>query len=439
MDAVAGPEIRDAPLTAGQRLLLMMEHYRAATATLSCPVLSRIRGPLDTAALGAALDALVRRHEALRTTFRGRGPHATQQVHPPAPVVVRHVDLTMAGAPAPSDAIATELRDRIDVTSETVRATLWRTSGDEHVLCLNMHHLVTDAWSCGILFRELGELYHGHTGGPGVPAPLTPAPWQYRHFVDWQNDALRGGALDRQRSYWRRKLDGARPVALPRPPAGGAAADSPAERAAVAAAELPAAVTAGAHALARESRTTPFCVLLSAFYALLHQRSGQRDLTVASLFANRSRPESRGVVGFLANMVLLRTGWSSRASFAELVRLTHQTVIGAFAHQELPFQLLPPTVQRAGGGRADDVVFQVMVDPEPLGTVAGTTFELLLPEAIGSRFGVELSLAPTGDAMRALLFHDTTHLDPADARLLVDEYVRLVEACVTDPGRPVTT
>jgi Condensation domain len=423
-----------APTSAGQRLLLMMEHYRSASATLSCPVLCRVRGPLDVAALGAAVDTLVRRHESLRTTFRGRGPEATQQINPPCPVPLCHLDLTAPGAPTLQAAIADELRNRIDISSESVRARLWRVGDAEHAFCLNMHHLVTDAWSSGILYRELGQLYRGNVGDLGAATALPPVRWQYRHFVEWQNRALRGEAMRRQRSYWMRRLAGARPVALPRPPVGerGAAAAP-----AVARTDLAADAVAGAQAFAREARTTPFSVLLSAFYAHLHLLSGRRDLTVATLLANRSRPQTRGIVGFLANMVLLRTAWTGKVTFADLVRLTHATVVGAFAHQEVPFQMLPLSMQRAGAGRADDVVFQVMVDPQRVATAGGTTFELMLPEAIGSRFGVELCLAPMGDGMRVLLFHDTRHLDPARARSIVDEYAGLVGEYAADPGRPI--
>jgi hypothetical protein len=425
-----GMTVTAAPTTAGQRLLLLMEHHHSASAGLSCPVLCRIGGPLDVAALGAAVDALVRRHEALRTTFPGPGLRPVQQINPPYPVPLRHVDLTAPRAPALPAAIAEELRDRMDIASESVRATLWRVGAAEHVFCLNMHHLVADAWSSGILYRELGLLYRGMVGEIG--AALPPVRWQYRHFVEWQNQAVRGEAMLRQRSYWLRRLGGARPVALPRPPAAARVAG-----AAVASAGLAADVVAGARALAREIRATPFSVLLGAFYAHLHLLSGQRDLTVATLFANRSRPQTRDIVGFLANMVLLRTAWPGRVGFAELVRLTHATVVAASAHQEVPFQTLPLTVLRTGGGRTDDVVFQVMAEPRRVATAGGTTFELLLPEAVGGRFGVELCLAPVGDGMRVLLFHDTRQLDPARGRAMAAEYARLVGRYVADPGRPV--
>lgn len=393
------------PASIGQRLLAMIGHYRPDLGALNCPVLCRLRGPLDRSALRASLDGLTARHEALRTTFAGRGRGLTQHVHAARGVDITEIDVTAGEL---DEAIAAELVRPIDVTDWPTRATLWRAGPEDHVLCFNAHHLITDAWSCGLAFTELRSGYGG--------AVLRPPTWQYRDFVEWQQTLLAGTGLDRQRAYWARQLAGLELPKLPyRTP-------RPGERPGVVRADLSPAVADGLRALARTHRTTLFTVALAVYYAVLRDVCGQDDLAVASLFANRSRREAQGTVGFLANMVVLRAKLGSAAGTSELVRATHAAVIGAFANQEQPYQTLPLEQAALGAGRADDVVFQMMVDPGSRGTVAGLDFELLLPDGIGSRFGVELALAPLGRGLRAVLFHGPM-LAPSDANRLLTGYV----------------
>jgi hypothetical protein len=151
----------------------MIKHYRADYGALSCPVVCRVTGPLDLAALRRAIGDLSARHESMRTTLQGRGARLSQRVHPLRGEPVDLVDLSAADDPraAAERALAAELREPIDPTSWPVRATLWRTGPDEHLFCLNLHHLVTDAWSTGILLRDLCLLYDRASGGTDAPSP----------------------------------------------------------------------------------------------------------------------------------------------------------------------------------------------------------------------------------------------------------------------------
>jgi Condensation domain len=416
----------EAPASIGQRLLWMIDHYRAGYSALSCPVLVRLHGPLDAAALATAVDGLCARHESLRTTFEGSARRLVQRVHPPRPVPLRAVDLSATADPAALDrAIAEDLRTRVDPTSWPVRATLWRVAADDHVLCLNMHHLVSDAWSCGVLFGELRQLYEG--------APLGPVGWQYRRFAQWQHDLINGDGLHRHREYWARQLAGA---SLPDLPVRTNGAATEPRGSAVTAVDLGRGVVDALRQLAREQRTTLFAVLLAVYYAQLHRATGQRDLTVASLFANRSRQEVRGTVGFLANMVLLRTPLPAAGSFLDLVRQTHGTVVSAFIYQDLPYQMLPFGTVRTGALRPDDAVFQIMADPGYRVRAAGVDFELLVPDGIGSRFRFELALVPQDGGFRAVLFHDRDWIEPAWAAQFTAGYAELAAAVA---GRPTAT
>ncbi|MET8254074.1 condensation domain-containing protein [Micromonospora sp. NPDC005197] len=414
---------RPVPASVGQRLLGIIEHYRADHGALNCPLLCRLSGgAVDLTALERALTALTARHEALRTTVVGRGPRLSQLVHDPRPVELRVVDLR--GEPDPHTAadaaVTTELATRVDVTQWPTRATAWRVSDREVIVCFTMHHLVTDAWSCGLLFEELRTLY------ADAQAALPPVRWQYPQFVAWQEGRLAGTELDRQREFWRGQLSGLRLPRLPyrEPP--------PDATPGVLARDLDADVADGLRALARRHRTTLFTVALAVYYAVLHRVTGQGDLAVASLFANRARPESQRTVGFCANMVVLRTRLPPFATFAALLQATHATTAAAFANQEQPYQAVA-TGSANLGGRVDDVVFQMMAELSHRVRVGDTEFELLVPEAIGSRFGTELALAPRGDGLRVVLFH-TPRLAPSDAVRLLDGYVSVARAVVGNPA-----
>ncbi|WP_202638501.1 condensation domain-containing protein [Bailinhaonella thermotolerans] len=413
------------PASAGQRLLWFLDRYRGAGGALNCPMVCRIGGPLDTAALEAALDGLAARHESLRTTFEGAGRNLVQVIHPPGPLPLEHAG---AGTGAAVDeALTAELRTRIDPVERPVRARLWRISPGEHVLCLNMHHLVTDTWSCDVLFRDLAAGYAALLG-EGPPPP--PVGWQYAQYALWQERSLGRGGFRRHEEYWKARLAGVTPPALPLKPGGGGGRRL---------SELVEAAGAGGlRELAAARRTTVFAVLLAVYYALLHRTTGQHDLAVASLFANRTRPEVQRTVGFLANLLVLRTSVPPRATFADLVDAARTTVLDASAHQRLPFHLLPQATARGGPVRLDDVVFQLLAEPLDAAVRAGgVEFRGLVPDVAG-RFDFELALMPRGRGFAAKLFYAEDRADPAWARGFAAEYARLAAAAAADPSRPVT-
>jgi hypothetical protein len=426
---------REILASVSQRLLWMIRHYRPEFGALNCPLLCHISGPVDVAHLRRAVDALTVRHESLRTTFSGRGSRLLQHIHPPRSLPLVPIDLS--GEPDPAGAARTavsrELATPIDPHEWPTRVLLWRLGPAEHILCLNVHHLVTDAWSTGLLLRDLCAGYAvARDGVPDLPVDG----WQYARFVEWQRDLLTGASLDRYRDYWRRQLAG---TELPRlwPGTGTAPAGTEPDgyRLAV---DIDPVVVARLRALARTERTTLFSVLLAVFYTQLARVTGQRDLAVGSMFANRSRPELRDTVGLLANMVLLRARLGADIGVSELIRQTHAAVIGAFTYQELPFQLLQKDVVEAAGGRADDVVFNVMADLRHQVRVDDVAFELLVPEDIGSRFRFELAIAPVGvDRLRAVLFHAGGGLDHAAGQDFLAGYTAMAAGFATAPAAPI--
>ncbi|WP_063710741.1 condensation domain-containing protein [Actinokineospora enzanensis] len=422
---------REVPASIGQRLLWFLEHYRADTTSLNCPVVCRLHGPLDVGELQVALDRLVARHEALRTTLHRRGRHLVQHVHPAGPVDLVRRTLT---APTPEgmegvleQAVADEVRSTVDVSEWPVRITLWELGPAEHVLAVNMHHLVSDAWSCGIIVQDLIRFLDA---GPDVEPELTPVGWQYPDYAQWQHDQRESGALKPHQDYWSGKLTGMTLPEVPRLDVDPAATD---RRSFVEAGTIERGTFNRLRLIARTERTTLFAVMLSLYYLMLGRETDRTDLTVASLFANRSRREVQSTVGFFANMLMLRTTLDRDATFSEVVRATRQTVIDAFLHEGIPYQMLPISKP---GGRADDVVFQMLLTPPP-GTkveARGVQFDLYVPEALRSRFGLELGLIPqpAGDC-RALLFYDD-QFAPEWAKSFLAGYLELAERAAADPG-----
>lgn len=422
--------VREVRASVGQRLLWLLDHYRGDNGALNCPVLCRFRGALDTALLGQALRGLARRHESLRTGFAGRGPGLRQRVvDHTGHLVPRRVDLVRSEVPAAAldQAVAGELRRRIDPAGEPVRVTLWRVADDEHVLCLNMHHLLTDAWSNRILFDDLMALL----GRSALP----PTGWPYAEFAEWQYAHLDSPQMAAHRDYWRAALAGARPPAIPQLAAVSARSSRPTSSLAL---DIEPAVVEALRGLARQCRTTLFCATLSVHYALLLEVTGQHDLTVASLFANRTRPELRRTVGFLANMVLLRTRIPPRASFIDLLRATHRTVADAFVHQSVPCHLLPAEAMAGSPARADDSVFQVMADPVYTVRVAGLDVEVLVPEGVSSRFDLELALVARERGYRAVLFSNPERVPASFASELLTGYATLAREVTARPVAPLS-
>lgn len=413
--------MREEPASIGQRMLWLIDRHRGAEGALNYPVLARARGPLDTALLAGALERLVARHETLRTTFARRRGLLTQLVHDPAPVPIDERDVAAAPEPeaALRDGLAREIGARVDPTVAPFRATLWRVGADDHVLCLNVHHLVTDGWSCGILLEDLLHLM-----GRGDALPRVG--WQYRHYVRWQRGQLAADRLRPHRDHWRDRLDDLQLSALPlhEHETGGSG---------TARATVGGDVLEGLRRLAREHGTTLFTVLLAAYYALLHRETGQTDVAIASLFANRTRPEVLRTVGFFANLVILRTRFERGATFGSLVRRTDATVGEARLHQHVPYYLLSQEELRSGDRRADEVVFQLLPEIPPPVTIGPLEVEVLLPE-VASRFDLELAVVPRAGGLDVLLQYSRRRVDDAWAARFVADYAAFAAGVAAAPG-----
>ncbi|HEX6373719.1 MAG TPA: condensation domain-containing protein [Longimicrobium sp.] len=301
----------------------------------------RLRGALDAGVLQRALDEVVRRHEALRTTFPVVDGRPVQRI---APMGTAHVEAHDLSA-VPADAREDEVRRRVmDARRHRfaldqgplLRVTLLRLAPEEHVMVLLTHHIISDGWSLDVLFRELAALYGAFSHG--LASPLPDLPLQYADWAAWQNEHFRGERLEQELGWWREQLDGM-PAALELRPDRPVPWD-PMQRGGWHRFRLPAHLVDGLRALARGEGATPFAAVLAVFETLLCRWTGQPDLVVGSAVANRTRVETEALIGYFVNSLVLRTRLDGDPPFREALRRVRDTVSGAFAHQELPFDTM---------------------------------------------------------------------------------------------------
>ncbi len=339
---------RELPLSFSQERLWFLDQLEGASAAYNVPSALELAGELDPGALTRALGEIGRRHEALRAGFpavRGRARQVIAPRPPPMPGVV--------------DLRALDARDQrrearrlggleADRPFDLARGPLWRarllqlaTPGSaRHILLLTLHHIVSDAWSTGVLRHELAALYRAFAAGR--PSPLPELVIQVADFAAWQRRWLDGPALERQLGYWRRQLAGLPelrlPLDRPRPAA-------QTYRGASCALRLPAAASEAVRELGWRAGASLYMTLLAAFMALLARITGQRDLAVGSPIANRGAPELEALIGFLVNTLVLRGDFSTLGSgrgptFAQLLERVREVALQAYAHQDMPFEKL---------------------------------------------------------------------------------------------------
>jgi amino acid adenylation domain-containing protein len=424
------------PLSFAQERMWFLDRFAAGTGAYNVPAVLELAGTIDVDALRGALDALVARHETLRTRIVERDGKPVQRIAAPEPVALAVAEVAESELEARLDE---EARRPFDLSRDLpIRAALFRTGADAHVLAVTIHHVAVDGWSFGILFRELSALYAARV--EGRDAALPPVPLRYADFVAWQRGWLQGSALEAQTAYWRGALDGAPssielPVDRPRPA-------EQSFRGALHTFAVPAQVAEGVRVLTSAEQATPFMVTLAAFTALLARYSGASDVVVGSPVAGRHRPESEPIVGLFVNTLALRTDLSGDPTFRELVRRVRETTVDGYAHQDLPFERLVDELQVE---RALDrhPLFQVMFSFD-----APSAQALELPGVAvrergaphrTAKFDLTLNVEASEDGWTAYLEYATDLFGAATAERIGQHYLRLLEQALADPDRRVSS
>ncbi|MFD9223621.1 MupA/Atu3671 family FMN-dependent luciferase-like monooxygenase [Streptomyces sp. NPDC060064] len=430
---------RHYPLSYPQQRLWFLDQLDPGSAVYVVPLIYRISGPLDVAAMEHALGQVVRRHHVLRTVYRSVDGTPRQFVRPAEPVTIPVRDLS--ARPDPAAEAEQECRQEagrpFDLASDVpVRALLLQLAPDEHWFCLSLHHIACDGWSLGVLGSELSALYGAFTDGR--EPELAPVERQYAAFAEDQMARLTGEPLEEMLGYWRERLAGAPALATlpadrPRPPTQSHLGD-----------HLDFAigpdVTERVGELARAGGATPFAVLLAAFTAVVHSRAGGDEVIVGSPVAGRTKAGLQPLIGFFTNTVVQRVDVSGEPTFQQLVARARDESRSAVAHQELPFEKLVEELQPSRDP-AHNPLFQLMFsyhegDADGL-VLPGCEVRLVPGDTETAKFDLTLSLTRVGDRLSARLEYSTDLFEKDTALSIGDQFSAVLAAAVAAPDTPL--
>ena len=328
------------PLSYAQQRLWFIDQLEPGSATYNMPFGVRLRGELNVEALRRSVNEIVRRHEVLRTSFVIEEGEAVQKIAGDVEVGIEEMDLGKWGEGEREEEVKrqarAEARRGFDLSRGLLlRVKLGRLGEQEHVLLVNMHHIVSDGWSIEIMIRELTRLYEAYARGE--ESPLAELEIQYADYAVWQRDWLQGEVLQKQMGYWKEQLKGMdaleMPTDFPRPAVMSHHCGS-------VALQLPASLTQKLKELGRREGVTLFMGLLGGMQVMLSKYCGQQDLAVGTAIANRNRAETEGLIGFFVNTLVLRTDLGGNPDFKKVLKRVQQVALEAYRHQDMPFEKL---------------------------------------------------------------------------------------------------
>ena len=428
------------PLSFAQQRLWFLEQMGYSNYLVSAT--SRLTGLLDVRALERSLNEIVQRHEVLRTTFTTIDGQPMQIIAPRLPLTLSVLDLSQL----PSDERAAETRRLRNEAlrpfnlekGPLLRASLLRLAEDEHLLLLTMHHIVSDGWSLGVLFRELATLYESFVEGKTPSLPELPI--QYADFAVWQRRWLNGEILERQLAYWKEQLGDTPPVLdlptdLPRPAV-------PTIEGSFLICGISKELTEALKDLSRQKGVSLYMTLLAAFKILLARYAGQDEVVVGTPIANRNWIEIENLIGFFVNTLVLRTDLSGNPPFQEVLKRIREVTLGAFAHQDVPFEKLVEELQPERDITRTpffQVMFSLQNAPMPPVKLSHVTMTLLEDEIITtSQFDLTFdSTELSNGSMECLLEYNTRIFEHATAQRILTHYTNLLESIVANPQQRI--
>ncbi|MER6108070.1 amino acid adenylation domain-containing protein [Streptomyces hirsutus] len=427
------------PLSAAQQRLYFLDRLDPGAPTYLLPAAWRTTGPLDVPALRAAVADLVARHEQLRVVFPEHEGVPHQRVLPAGGTVLDVTEVTGADAEDRERRLAAAVHAAalrpFDLAREPAfRATLVRAATDDHVLVLGMHHIVSDGWSLDLVVRDLAELYRARTRGRAADLPELPL--DYTDYAIWQRESDRSAALE----HWRTRLAGLTPLELP---ADHPRPETPGSRGAVHQVTLPPSLTDALAALGQRVGTTPYMTVLAAFQAALAFHTGQRDIAVGTVVANRERVETEQLVGFFANTLVLRGDLSDDPTPAALLARTRDRVLEAFSHESLPFEKVVEALSPERDLARNPLV-QVLYTQSGTAASGGLTLgeAVVTPYRIGlttAKFDLTLDLRAGEDRTELSLVYRPDLFEEASVAALARHTVTLLEAFCATPDTPLST
>jgi acyl carrier protein len=425
------------PLSIAQQRLWILDQMEPNSPLYNVPRAIRMTGTLNEEALERALNGIVQRHEVLRTTYRVQNDGPVQVIAPEMRVPFQVVDL---GLLPPADReqeahriIQEECGKAFDLArDEMIRATLLKLDGQEHILFLNTHHIASDGWSNGVFMRDLSALYQA--GLNGTPSPLSELAVQYADYAVWQRNWLQGGILEDNLNYWKARLHGAPPTIeiptdRPRP---SAQSFEGASHVAV----LPASLMDAVRTLGRQQEATVFMTLLAAFKILMLYYSKQPDIVVGTDVAGRNDVRTEALIGFFVNLLVLRTDLSGDPSVPELLRRVRETALGAYAHQDAPFDRIVEEL-RPGRSLAHNPLVQILfVQMSRMHAAAAMPgLELSpVPMDLPSKFDLAVFAAESAQDTTATWVYSSDLFDAATIQRMAFLYEATLRKMTADPG-----
>jgi amino acid adenylation domain-containing protein len=425
------------PLSFAQRRLWVLDQLEPGNPFYNIPIAVKLSGSLEIAALEQSFQEIIQRHASLRTTFTTVDGEPVQAIAPHLPFELPIIDLQAL----PQSEQTVEVQQLINHEAQhafdlsqgpLLRTTLLKLSDSEHILLLNLHHIVSDAWSMGVLVRELAKLYAAFV--TPLPSPLSPLPIQYPDFAVWQQQWLQGDRYQVQLDYWQQQLSElpvlAFPTDHPRPPVQSFRGASQAIR-------LSKDLSEQLRSLSQQSGVTLFMTLLTAFEALLHWYTGQEDLVIGTDIANRHPVETEGLIGFFVNQLVLRTDASGNPTLTDLLHRVRQVTLDAYTHQDLPFDHLvealnpPRDLSRTP---LFQVKFVLQNVPMPSLSLADLNLEVLDVDRGTAKFDLLINLADTSEGIQGSLYYSTDLFEAASMARLWERFELVLQQLTTQPN-----
>ena len=425
------------PLSFAQQSLWLLDQLQPGSPFYNIPTVVRITGQLNATALEQSLNEIIKRHEALRTTFAKVDGQPLQVIASTLNLRLSIVDLR---GHSESDRqiesmrlIAEEAQQPFNLTQgPLVRATLLQLDETEHVLLLMMHHIVSDGWSMGLLFREMAALYRAFTNGQ--PSPLSDLPIQYVDFAQWQRQWLQGEVLEAQLSYWKKQLAGAPdvlelPTDRPRPAI-------QTFRGAKQYLVIPTPITEALKTLSRREGVSVYMTLLATFQTLLYRYTKQEDIVVGTPVANRNCPEIEPLIGFFVNTLVMRFQLSGNLTFRELLAQVRNVALGAYAHSDLPFEKLVEELQpnrNLSQNPLFQVLFAFLSSSSDRLEMPGLTLNRINTHSQTAKFDLTLELEETASGIEGFFEYSTDLFNADTIARMAGHFQLLLEGIVANP------
>jgi amino acid adenylation domain-containing protein len=427
----------DLALSYAQQRLWFLDQMEPDNPFYNIPVAVRIEGELNIEALERSFSELVRRHEALRTTFSVVEGDPVQVINSAERVSLPIYDLSHLEEDQREQQAEALVKEEWQMPFDLsagplLRVKLIKMSKDEHIAMMTIHHIVSDGWSTGVLIKEVAALYEAYCRGEESPLPELEV--QYADFAAWQREYLRGEVLDQQINYWKQQLEGA-PAVLDLP------TDRPRPavmtlRGAVSYFTLPEELSQGIKRLSNKEGATLFMTLLAAFKVLLYRYTRQTDIPIGTPIAGRNREETEGLIGFFVNTLVLRSEIDGRGSFREALKAEREVALKAYAHQDLPFERLVEELQPERS-MSHSPVFQVMFvlqnAPREKMEVTGITLREMSMGSETAKFDLTLVMSEAGDRIGGGFSYSTDLFDDVTIKQMQLHYEKLLNSILAQP------